>query len=424
MHTKILLALFALVCTLSRAQQDSIVIPEPENPTIQFLVAEAMMNNPAIRTLEYQSEMTQSRIGEAGSLDPPELDFKQEGMPDFRYSEAMFSRIELSQMIPFPTKLGARRELAEIQAEHADHDRLEKSNEIISRLKSLYYQLWFIQQSVVLDRENERLMSQFSKITETRYDVGMSTMQNVLQARVELSRIGNDLIVLRQQELSTKAMMMAILNRSPGDTLGFAIIPDDVVFNPNPDSLISLAMRTRPMIVHDSLMIQESEMMRGLAKKEYYPDFRVALERMTSPSTGFQGWSVSLGISLPFAPWSLGKAGSGVEEADARIRAARSSYQSTEAMIAGDIRDLYFKAQAAKARLENYRSKIIPATVEALNASLTSYQTGTASFTEVLEAYRSKTDLMKEYFSTRMDLEQTIAMLEQEVGAENISGLH
>ena len=215
--------------------------------------------------------------------------------------------------------------------------------------------------------------------------------------------------------------MMSILNRSPKDTLGFVTIPDEVVFDANLYSLISLAMRVRPMIVHDSLMIEESEMMRTLAKREYFPDFRVGLERMTSPSTGFSGWSVSVGFTLPFAPWSLGKTSSGVDESDARIKVARSSYESTRAMIVGDIKDFYFKAQAAKERLENYRLKIVPAAGEAFSSALTSYQTGTTGFTDVLEAYRLKVTTIKEYFSTRMDLEEAIVMLEQEVGVGNIS---
>jgi cobalt-zinc-cadmium efflux system outer membrane protein len=421
MKINILIALVALACTSVRAQQDSIVLPEPATLDIQFLLAEALMNNLDIQTMEYKSDVIQSRSSRAGSLEPPEIRYMREGMPGFRYSDAMYSRIELTQTIPFPSKLTTRRRLAEIQTEHAGHDRLEKVNEVVSKLKSYYYELWFIQQNIILNQEDARLMRQFATIAETRYGAGIGTQQDVLKSHVELALIRNEQITMRQRELSTKAMMMSILNRSSGDTLGYAVIPEDVVFGANLDSLIALAMQTRPMVVHDSLMIQEDEMMESLAKKEYIPDFRVGLERMTAPAGNFQGWSVSVGITLPFAPWTLGRTQSGVEEAAAKIKEAHSSYHSTRAMVMGNVRDLYYKATAIKQRLDTYRFSILPETGQSLAGSLTEYQTGVTNFFELIDAYRSKVNATREYYMTRMEFEQTVAMLEQEVGAQNIS---
>ena len=57
----------------------------------------------------------------------------------------------------------------------------------MSRLKRAYYELWFIQQSIVLERENQRLLVQFESIARTRYVVGEVTQQDVLQAQVEVA---------------------------------------------------------------------------------------------------------------------------------------------------------------------------------------------------------------------------------------------
>ena len=96
-------------------------------------------------------------------------------------------------------------------------------------------------------------------------------------------RVNNDLIALRQQELSAKVMLMAILNRSRKDTLGFAVIPEEVISPAPLDSLINFALMNRSMLKHDSLSIDENRTQLSLAKQEYIPDLRFSLERVTGP---------------------------------------------------------------------------------------------------------------------------------------------
>jgi outer membrane protein TolC len=125
----ILLILFAVSLTVGQ-----------ESPTsdLQSLITEAMKNNPEIRAALAQVDIMRARVSQAGTLDDPELKFMREGMPDFKYSEAMYSRLELMQMIPFPTKLGTQKDLADIQRRSSQSDQLEKVNEVLAKLKSTY----------------------------------------------------------------------------------------------------------------------------------------------------------------------------------------------------------------------------------------------------------------------------------------------
>jgi len=347
----------------------------------------------------------------------------REEMPGFRYSEAMYSRLELMQMVRFPTKLSTQGELARIQAEHAHHDHLEKINEVLEKLKSSYYELWFLQQNIVLTQENVRLMKQFSRIAQTRYGVGSGSQQEFLKSQVELAKLENELIVLRQKELSTKAMLMAILNRAPEDTVGLAVIPEEVVFRPTLDTLQTLALQHRAMLKHDSLSIDESQTMRSLAKQEYLPDLRFGLEYVTGPVDGFRGWSVTAGLTIPFMPWTLGKASARVEEATASIKRNTATYNASRNMVLADVRDLYFKVDADKRQLNAYRQIILPQAQQSLSASLAAYQSGRADFLMLIDAYRTLAELKMNYFMTRMEFEQTIAELERMVGYQNVASL-
>lgn len=418
MRTFILTAIVLFTSSFSIAQVDSIVVPESPLLDLQFLIAEAMMNNPEIQAALYEWDMMEAKVPQEGALDDPELKYMREEMPAFEWGKAMYSRIELMQMVEFPTKLLTRRSLAKIRAEHAHHEHLEKINDVIAKLKSAYYELWNVQQTIALTQENIRLMKQFVSIARTRYSVGSAQQQDVLKAEVELSMLNNTLIALRQQELSTKAMLMSILNRGPKDTLGFAVIPEEIVFAANLDTLIQYALQNRPMLIHDSLGITEGETMLSMARQEYLPDLTFGIQHVTYPVIGnLNAWSVSVGLTLPFAPWTLNKAGSRVDEGKAAVEKARSQYQATRQMVTASIKDLYYKASGLKQQLDTFGKLILLQAKQSLDASLTAYQTNRTDFLMLLDAYRTYVDLTKEYFMLRMQFEQTVTQLDREVGS-------
>jgi len=420
---KLFLILVLLAPLIAAGQPDSLVIPAPATVDISFLVAEAMENNPEIRAAVHEMDARDAHASQTGTLDPPRLQFMQEGMPDFDFGQAMYTRIDFMQSIPFPTKLVTERRIARIQAEHAHHDHLEIVNGIINRLKSAYANLWHVQQTMVLDRENARLMEEYANVAQTRYGTAGATQQDVLKAQIEKALIQNDLLSLRQQELSFKAMMMALLNRAPSDTIGYAVIPEDVVFDANLDTLLAAARSLRPMLTHDSLMVTESEEMYSRAKEEYLPDFTAGLQRMTSPTSDFRGWSVTVGISLPFFPWALSGTKSKSDEAIASIEKARDLYTASQNSVSETIRELYYKASASRDQLKTYGYGILPKAQEVLEGSLANYRAGLTDFLMLLDSYRSVVRVTKEYYDLRLQFEQTVADLEFAVGEQNISSL-
>jgi cobalt-zinc-cadmium efflux system outer membrane protein len=412
---------FLLIPFLMYGQEDSLVIPHTSVEDLEFMVIEAFANNPEIQAAAFEMDVAEGKAQQAGTLDDPELRYMREEMPGFRFNANMWNRIELMQMLRFPTKLASQSRVASIQADHAHHEHLEKINEVLASLKSAYYELWYVQQALVLTRMNIALMKRIVKTSETQYRVGTTSQQGALKARIELSRLQNDLIMLRQKELGVKAMMMAILNRPTSDTIGFAIVPEDVIFTPSLETLQDIALVNRPMLKHDSLAIDEGRAMLSLSRQEYLPDIKLGVQYAARPVDGFKGWSIIAGVTIPFAPWTLGKASGRVQEANAMVMKARASYAASSNMVKSSVSELYFLIQGKKEQLEIYRSKIIPQAQQSLDASIIAYQTGMTDFLMLLDSYRTFVDLKTEYFMVRLEFEQAIARLERAVGYQGIS---
>jgi cobalt-zinc-cadmium efflux system outer membrane protein len=394
----------------------------PTGATLQLndLVAEALRNNPEIQGSLHQVDAMHARVGQAGSLDDPELTYMREGMPGFHWNEASMQKIELMQTFRFPSKLSKESDIAEIGAEHSHHEHFEKELEIVTRLKSAYYELWFVQQSRALNQENSRLLKQFASIARTKFGVGEASLQDVLKADVELAKLQNQEQKLQQQEQSAKAMLIAILNRKPDDPLGVAVLADSVGVTLPLDTLQQLALHTRPMLLHDSLAVEESRAMLSLSEREYLPDLRLGVQYVTVPVGDFRGWSIIAGVSLPFAPWTLGKTSSRVDEATATVSRSSAALNASSNMVLSNVKDSYLKSQSAKRQLDSYRTVVLPQAHQSLKASLTAYQNGRTDFLMLIDAYRTLVELSMESLMVRMQFEQAVAELERQVGVPAI----
>jgi outer membrane protein TolC len=384
------------------------------------LVREALMNNPDMQAAEFARDAAEARVPQLSSLDDPELVYMREEMPGFKWKEAMYSRIELMQTFRFPSKLSAQTEIAEINAEHAHHEHMEIANEVLSKIRSMYAELWYAQQAMKVNRENARLLQQFTKIAQTRYGVGTTPQQDVLKSYVEMAKLDNELVQLRQMELTAKAMLQSLLNRQRGDSLGIAVLSDELKSLLAVDTIQTLALRFRGMLLHDSLSVVEGDAIVSLAKKEFIPDFKLGLQYVTMPNSDFRGWSITAGITLPFAPWTLGKANSRVEEAEIKTKSAHAKFAGSRNMVVATLHELWFKADATKKQLANYSSVIVPQSWQALQASIMAYQTGKTDYLMLIDSYRMFTMLSMEQLMLRMQYEQTLAELIRTVGYSGI----
>jgi outer membrane protein TolC len=119
-------------------------------------------------------------------------------------------------------------------------------------------------------------------------------------------------------------------------------------------------------------------------------------------------------------PWTLGKAAGRVEEAEAAMQRSSETYTSDKNMVLADVRRLYYEADAARSRLGIYRDVLLAKARMSMLSGLTAYQTGTADFLSVNDAYRTLVDVRSEYYAVRLEYEQTLAALERAVGTQNI----
>jgi cobalt-zinc-cadmium efflux system outer membrane protein len=421
-YANALLLCLALFSAGVIAQETSEQSPPPREENIHTLIAEVLSRNPDIAAEFYKMEAAIRRVPQSGALDDPELIFKLMEIPGTRFNEAMYANVELMQMIPFPTKLAARRSIGNLLSEHAHHDHMEKVVQIISDLKSALAMLWYERESLAINASNQQLMQKVLKVAETAYTVGKVPQQDILRTKIELAKLTADDANIRQEIVSAESMVRRLLNRSAEAPLGMINLPPPST-PPSLNVILTYAERFRPMLVHDSLNVLEKEMNVRLMRQEYIPDLKLSVEYVRLPMTMENRWSVSAGISLPFAPWTLTKASSRVQEAESEQLMLSSMYASSKSMVQSQIRSKHAALNGLATQFGQIQDVVLPLLSQSINLLLTDYENGRTSYSMVLEEYKMYNDTKRDRAMTLMKYHQTLADLEREVGVTDVTSI-
>ncbi len=382
------------------------------------LIREALARNPEIQAARRQWEAASQRVTQAGSLDDPALSVQWWNTPEsFNLGQAQNTIIGLSQKFPFPGKLALKEEVAGRSAEMTEQALRAKERDLIARVKRAYYDLFFAHKAIQIHHEQIDLLTQFLEVALAKFRTGKGSQVDVLKAQVELSTLHQELPVLEQRRETAQANVNTLLNRDPRAPLGLPQGPRTVRFDKDLDELFQMAADARPEVKAAGLAVRRNEQARDLARRQYYPDVTVAVQRFQN----FQapdGFGAVMSINLPFSFWTKPKYDAGVQEATAAVAAARADLHTLENLTRFQIRDLLAKVRASWEVAMLYRTTVLPQAEQSVEAARAGYRTGRTSFLDLIEADRAWQDFQLAYYQSLVDREKRLAELEQVVGRE------
>jgi outer membrane protein TolC len=127
-------------------------------------------------------------------------------------------------------------------------------------------------------------------------------------------------------------------------------------------------------------------------------------------------WELMIGLTVPVAPWSLGKYSAGVRSANALMSQSNYEYDNMRNMVFSDVSDALAKVRSNQAQVQIIRGTIIPQALQTLQSTVAAYQTGKQDFLTLIEAQRMLLEAKLEYHMAVMNLCAAHAQLERSVG--------
>jgi len=386
--------------------------------TLDEAVSRVLGANQDIRAAHYTVEAAKARIPQAKALEDPQIGVEFYNVPintgDVTKADDIDYKIE--QKIPFPGKRHILGKAARFDAEAVAAKSGGRIQDVLLDLKRTYYDAYQIERSLEVNRENQGLLRQFLGSAETAYASGKTSADAPLKAQVELSKLKNEEILLRQGHQTHMAHLKALLN-DPSHEDGDLRLPARLNWPRLRASLMeieSMALEARPELTELRAMEKRDSAKVTSAKQGLIPDVTIGFAYKQKP-VGQDVWAASTMINLPIF-W--GKNRGEIQEAKASLKATQAEHQSMEIHTHHEIEQAYSGVVASQKIVASYQRELLPQARTTLEAAREAYASGHVDFLTLIDAARTYKDLQMSFYENQARLGMTFAELERLVGRE------
>jgi cobalt-zinc-cadmium efflux system outer membrane protein len=389
------------------------------------LINIAIEKNPQLHSLYNAVQADSAKIPQAGALPDPILSLNVLSLPtnSFAFDQEPMTgkQIALKQLFPFPGKLSLQEDISSEGAAISMANYQEYRNQMIKDLKIGYYDLFFIDKSIEITGKNQQLLKEFAEIAESKYIVGIGLQQDVLKAQVELSKMIDRLIQLKQKREVKQARINTILDQPVNTQLGKLEEPEFSTLDKTRDTLQIIAKLNRPFLIGWESMKKQSSLKVDLAKKDYWPNIGVflAYTQRDELRNGNRGYDfVSGGISLNIPIFSGSKQSKKVEETIYTKSMIDARYNQILNQVYFELENKLTSMEKNAKSVELFKTGIIPQASQSLESAMIGYQTDKVDFLTLINNQITLFNYELDYYRVISDYNKDLAGLEYVTGIQ------
>jgi cobalt-zinc-cadmium efflux system outer membrane protein len=384
------------------------------------LVREAESANPQILAARRAWQAAAQAPSQAAALPDPQVIAQQLNVgsprPFAGYSNSDFAYIGfgVSQDLPYPGKLRLRGEVAEREAMAARENLEAVRRSTVAELKTAYFELAYIQQTLAVLERDRQLLEQMEKIAEARYRVGQGNQQDVLKAQLEKTKLLREITMHHGHMATLQAQLKQILNRPPDSA---DITTEPLTETPVPytsDELLARVRAENPGVASEREIVRRQSLQVELARKDFYPDFNVQYMWQHTARQFRDYHMLSFAVRIPIH--RRRRDYPRVAQALDELHRSRYLYEAKVQQAYFDVRDQYVTAETSAELLKIYREGLIPQAAATFRAGLAAYQSNRLDFETLLSSFLDLLSFDQQYWRALADHERAVARLEQLTG--------
>jgi len=363
----------------------------PLSGQLKDLVARLLTQSPTIAASRARWRAAIERVPQASTLPQPQLTYTYLPEPVETRVGPNAHRVQLTQAIPFPTKLFARDDAATAlaRAAGAAHDRVVRDE--ITRLERDWADYYYAAHALRIVDQHIALAKALSQVAATRYSASRGTLFDVSKAQSQLAQLGYDKIRLSEQLDATAAALNATLGRPRHAPLTPPAGLPDLSVAMDEDALLAVALTHQQELRELDQRIHAADAKVLLAQSSWLPDLGIGVQYLVNgparmpdvADSGQDAVGVMFTLSLPI--W-LGDNAAKVSEAKADREAALATKKAHLDRLRADLADAVFKERDARRLRTLYDEELLPQAVRAMETAEQWNQADAAHFTDFLEA--------------------------------------
>ena len=373
----------------------------------------AMLNRPTVAAT-YQDWVTSvERITVERSLPDPRLVFSTD-------IQEMVMAVMPGLMVdlPGPGKLRAAAAMATAESEARYFEFEAAVLQSAFEVKRAYYQLFFLEQRIAVNRDTLLLLRDVEKLARTQNEVGKATLQDVLRAQIEAERLETEIANLEDSRGALLAEFKAALGLG-GDAANPSV-PNQFTSTELQvplDQLWNVAVKRNPRLQRMAAEVRAAEASITVARRSRVPDFTAGIEADVKANPVM--FTPSLGVTLPI--WR--------DKIAAQIAATQAGKRAAEARLTGEEIDLAvefagrsFMLRESTRNVSLLSERLLPKARQSLEVARSSYAAGKTGYLDLTDAQRTLLEFQLGEIEARTQRELALAELSLLIGGIAPSG--
>lgn len=300
-----------------------------------------------------------------------------------------------------------------------------KRQDIIFGAKELFYTILKARKLVDVAQQAAVQLEAHKNVAHKFYKVGMTPLNDFLEAEVELANARQALITARNRVEIAKSNLNRLLHRSVNAPLDLADGGRLVSFGKDLEFCLDAAEANRLEMKIAQLQVDIARREKDLGKAGYYPSvdlegnyYRRGDEWDVDGGPGIgdkSSWDVAAVARWNFFEW--GKTYYTVEEKQNRLTQARYEQQAVRDQVLLEVKQAYLNTQEAEQNILTVRQAVEQAR-ENFRISEERFKGQVATSTDVLDAQTLLTRTMSSYYNALYDFKIFKAALFRAMGLE------
>lgn len=320
---------------------------------------------------------------------------------------------------PFPGLTALRGNLVQTDIRLAQLEYVIMVREMMAEAKKMFHEYVFLQKAIRVTMENQRLLEQMLDVASTQFEAGNASYNDVIKARVEYSRLTDNLITLEEQKETIAARLNSMMDRPPQAQLGEGIELKIEVPAETLEQLYAHARRNRQEIKQLEVQIQRTQIMIDMARQMNRPEPTLGASYFQDRSTGRAG----VGRMESFTPAPRMRTRPEFAQQEAYIvemisqrEKLKREQENTINQTLLDVKNAHFAMDTARRETELYRTTLLPEAEQSLLVAEADYLGAQINFLDYLDAQRTLLELNMEFYMAQYNLRTSITELERSVG--------
>jgi cobalt-zinc-cadmium efflux system outer membrane protein len=406
--------------------------------SVDSLVAEAVRNNPQLKSLQYKITASEKRTESINTMPAPNFSVEFSQVPTNSldiFNQSISNNFGISQMFPLGGKLNA---MAEVERKNTlvegNNYEIYKIN-LTAQVKMSYYTLWLIDRKVDIQKKSISLINDLIKSVEPAYYINKINQADILTLKSEIASNETQLLILTKQKEAEIYKINKLLGRNLDSKEVFAVKDFSA------DSLASTQSKLEEILTNSNPslkkmdgMIEMNKAMIDANNRELIPDLMVqgmfmrmprgmiltsktdlSMLAMETPKTEYM-YSLMFSINLPFAPWSIDKYKAKEQELSAGVSSIEYEKSDMQREMTSQLKSALVKYSTAVDLTKLYNDKVIPLYRKAAESQVSAYQNNRTGVSTVIDSYRMLLMQQMNFYMSQADTQMSLAEIEMMVG--------